>query len=184
MMFMFCTSLRKGRRIEDDGKVPTLKLIKAHATNYRNIMDSDPVDIGQTTCLVGKNEAGKSAFLRALEGLRSTDPEFTQYGKITNYPRRNFAEYETTHNNAEARVIMTVWKLEPADVKALEVEFGAGALTSETITVEKTYEQTNSSWTVPFDGAGALENLIARHALTADEQSSARPRPRRRRRRR
>lgn len=148
-----------------------MKLIEAHATNYRNIMDSNPVDIGQTTCLVGKNEAGKSAFLRALEGLRSTDPEFTEYGKITNYPRRAFAEYETTHGDAEACVIKTVWKLEPADVKALEVELGAGALTDETITIEKTYEQTSSSWTVSLDRAVALENLITRHALTADDKA-------------
>lgn len=148
-----------------------MKLIEAHATNYRNIMDSNPVDIGQTTCLVGKNEAGKSAFLRALEGLRSTDPEFTEYGKITNYPRRAFAEYETTHGDAEACVIKTVWKLEPADVKALEVELGAGALTDETITIEKTYEQTSSSWTVSLDRAVVLENLITRHALTADDKA-------------
>ena len=58
-----------------------MKLIKAHATNYRNIIDSNPVDIGQMTCLVGKNEAGKSAFLKALEALRSTNETFKQYGK-------------------------------------------------------------------------------------------------------
>jgi ABC-type branched-subunit amino acid transport system ATPase component len=61
-----------------------LKLIEAHATNYRNIIDADPVAIGQTTCLVGKNEAGKSAFLKALEGIRPTDQDFKEYGKVTN----------------------------------------------------------------------------------------------------
>ncbi|MGZ3218491.1 AAA family ATPase [Paracoccus sp. T5] len=53
-----------------------MKLIRAHATNYRNIIDSNPVEIGQSTCLVGKNEAGKSAFLKALEGLHSTDKSY------------------------------------------------------------------------------------------------------------
>ena len=71
-----------------------MKLIEAHATNYRNIIDGDPVAIGQTTCLVGKNEAGKSAFLKALEGIRSTDAAFSEYGKITNYPRRYLASCE------------------------------------------------------------------------------------------
>ncbi len=65
-----------------------MKLIKAHATTYRNIVDSNPVDIGKSTCLVGNNEAGKSAFLKALEGLKSADETFKQYGKIENYPRR------------------------------------------------------------------------------------------------
>jgi AAA15 family ATPase/GTPase len=45
-------------------------------TNFRSILDSNPVEIGPTTCLVGKNEAGKTAFLKALEGLRSLDEDF------------------------------------------------------------------------------------------------------------
>ena len=148
-----------------------MKLISARATNYRNIMDTGPVDIGQTTCLVGKNEAGKSAFLKALEGIRSTDPEFTQYEKITNYPRRAFSEYDTNHAGAQARVIETVWKIEPADAKAIENEFGQDVLTGETVTVEKTYEEKGTSWTLAFDNARALENLIVKHALTADDRA-------------
>ena len=46
-----------------------MKLIQAQITNYRCIVDSNPVEIGATTCLVGKNEAGKTAFLKALEGI-------------------------------------------------------------------------------------------------------------------
>ena len=65
-----------------------MKLIKARVTNYRNIIDSDEVDISDITCLVGKNEAGKTAFLKALEGLHSTDKNFEQYDKDQNYPRR------------------------------------------------------------------------------------------------
>ncbi len=86
-----------------------MKLMKAHATNYRNIIDSNPVDILQLTCLVGKNEAGKSAFLKALEGLRSTDSSFKRYGKIENYPRRYLAEYDARHPNGQATVMTTVW---------------------------------------------------------------------------
>ena len=52
-----------------------MKLTKAHVTNFRCILDSNEVEIGETTCLVGKNEAGKTAFLKALEGLRSVDPQ-------------------------------------------------------------------------------------------------------------
>jgi ATPase subunit of ABC transporter with duplicated ATPase domains len=79
-----------------------MKLIKAHATNYRNVIDSNVVDIVQSTCLVGKNEAGKSAFLKALEGLRSTNPAFKQYGKIENYPRRHLADYDERHPDGDA----------------------------------------------------------------------------------
>jgi ATPase subunit of ABC transporter with duplicated ATPase domains len=89
-----------------------VKLIRAQATNYRNIIDSNPVEIGQSTCLVGKNEAGKSAFLKALEGLRSTDKAFTEYGKITNYPRRAFADYAEEHGSGDTNTTRTVKKAE------------------------------------------------------------------------
>jgi hypothetical protein len=45
-----------------------MKLVNAHVTNYRNIIDSNEVEIGATTCLVGKNEAGKPHFSKRLKG--------------------------------------------------------------------------------------------------------------------
>jgi ABC-type Mn2+/Zn2+ transport system ATPase subunit len=128
-----------------------VKLIRAHATNYRNIIDSNPVEIGQSTCLVGKNEAGKSAFLKAIEGLRSTDKSYTEYGKVTNYPRRAYADYAHDHGEGEARVMLTHWELEDADVRTIATVFGPKALRNRTITVEKTYEQTGTSWSVPIN---------------------------------
>lgn len=93
-----------------------MKLIKAHTTHYRSILDSNPVKIGQTTCLVGKNEAGKTAFLKSLEGLRSTDPAFKVYGKTENYPRRHLADYDSRHKDGEARIILTEWEMDADDI--------------------------------------------------------------------
>jgi energy-coupling factor transporter ATP-binding protein EcfA2 len=148
-----------------------VKLIEAHATNYRNIIDADPVAIGQTTCLVGKNEAGKSAFLKALEGIRSTDAAFSEYGKVTNYPRRYLAEYDQTHKGGKARVMRTVWKLEPADTKTVTNVFGAESITGDTIEVIKGYDQAGTNWTLPFKSAKALEHLIGKHKLTVEDRA-------------
>ena len=71
------------------------------------------------TCLVGKNEAGKTAFLKALECLRSTNPEFKSYGKTENYPRRYLSEYDNKHEDGDAVVMKTDWELEAADIKAM-----------------------------------------------------------------
>lgn len=152
-----------------------MKLIEAHATNYRNILDANPVKIGQTTCLVGKNEAGKSAFLKALEGINSTDELFTDYGKITNYPRRMLAEYDITYTDDEARVMQTKWQLEPEDIEAVAKEFGSETLTENIITVEKCYETTVTTWHIPFDNGKALNHLIAKHGLTTEEQAVIAP---------
>jgi predicted ATP-dependent endonuclease of OLD family len=121
-----------------------MKLIKAHATTYRNIIDTNEVDVAQATCLVGKNEAGKTAFLKALEGLHSTSSAFKQYNKIENYPRRHLADYDSRHPNGNAPVIKTIWKLETSDVAAIEAELGRGVLTKDEIIVEKGYEETVS----------------------------------------
>ncbi len=148
-----------------------VKLIRAHATNYRNIIDSNPVDIGQSTCLVGKNEAGKSAFLKALEGLRSTDKSFVDYGKVTNYPRRAYADYAKNHGDHEAEVMSTIWELDEADVAAITAVLGAKALKSQTLEIFKTYEQTVATWNVPLDETAVIAHLVEAHGLTTEERT-------------
>lgn len=146
-----------------------MRLIKAHATNYRNIVDSNEVDIGQTTCLVGKNEAGKSAFLKALEGLRSTDSQFTDYGKIENYPRRYLADYDERHADGDARVMQTLWELDEADIKAVEAELGQGALQGSRIGVAKTYGADTTSWDIVVNDERVIEHLSKLAGLTEED---------------
>jgi energy-coupling factor transporter ATP-binding protein EcfA2 len=147
----------------------SLKLISAHATNYRNIIDSNEVDIAQTTCLVGKNEAGKSAFLKALEGLRSTDSNFKDYGKIENYPRRYLADYDERHPDGDAKVMQTYWELDAVDVQALEEELGPGTLKNSRIGVSKTYESNVANWEIDVDEEKIIEHLSKLAGLTEED---------------
>lgn len=50
-----------------------MKLINARVQNYRSVEDSGKFEVGDLTCLVGKNEAGKTALLSALKGFNPTD---------------------------------------------------------------------------------------------------------------
>ena len=43
-----------------------MKLVKARVTNFRSAEDTGEFRLDHVTCLVGKNEAGKSAVLIAL----------------------------------------------------------------------------------------------------------------------
>lgn len=154
-----------------------MKLVKAQATNYRNIIDSNSVEVGASTCLVGKNEAGKTAFLKALEGLRSTDSAFDEYGKTENYPRRYLSEYEDRHPDGEAIVVLTEWEMNDDDVAAVEAVVGEGTVNGKRVSIEKTYESKTTSWTVPIDETKVLEILVKRFGLNKEEQkvfSSAR----------
>lgn len=146
-----------------------MKLISAHVTNYRSILDSNPVTIGQSTCLVGKNEAGKTAFLKALEGINSTDKNYTSYNKTENYPRRFLADYKAKHEGEEARVVETDWELDDADVALLVEEFGEDVVTGTRVTISKAYEQDGTTWSVPVDEAVLLAKLIARYGLSNED---------------
>lgn len=143
-----------------------MKLVSAQVKNFRCILDSNVVEIGKTTCLVGKNESGKTAFLKALEGLRSVAPDYIQYDKTKNYPRRYLADYDSRHEGNEAEVLRTIWELEESDKDVLKKEFGEEALTGNRITISKSYEDKTSTWDVPVDHSAVLRQLITRFNLS------------------
>jgi len=53
-----------------------MKLTKVRVQNYRSVEDSEEFEIGDLTCLVGKNEAGKTALLSAMRGLKPSRAGF------------------------------------------------------------------------------------------------------------
>ena len=88
------------------------------------------MEIGPTTCLVGKNESGKTAFLQALEGLRPVHSSDSRYKKLEDYPRRFYAEYDERHGGDDAEVVSTVWKLDENDRNDLKLRFGEESITA------------------------------------------------------
>ena len=148
-----------------------MKLVAVHVTNFRSVLDSNEVEIGPLTCLVGKNEAGKTAFLKALEGLRSVDEDYNEYGKTENYPRRFLADYADRHDEAEARVISTKWEMSDEDVNALNEYFDTDVVTSRVVTISKYYNSDSSNWTIPLDQSNLLSRLAERFALSPEERN-------------
>lgn len=146
-----------------------MKLVSAHVTNYRIILDSNPVEIGQSTCLVGKNESGKTAFLKALEGVNSTDENYTSYNTTADYPRRFLADYEALHDEGDAKVIVTRWELEDTDTALLVDEFGEDIVTETMVSIEKSYNQTNTTWSAPIDEEKLLAKLIEQFDLSESD---------------
>ncbi len=150
-----------------------MKLISAHVTNYRSILDSGEFRIDPVTCLVGKNEAGKTAILQALERLNPLNGGSKKYDKLIDYPRRNLTAYAARHPDGDARVITTSWELEAADIEAVEDEFGEGAIRrGEPLRISKSYESETSTWDIPFDEAKAIGYLVQNSGLTTDDQQA------------
>lgn len=64
-----------------------MRLIAVRIRDYKCIEDSDRFTIGTVTCLVGKNEAGKTAILQALHKL---NPDVKAEFSDLEYPRRKW----------------------------------------------------------------------------------------------
>lgn len=146
-----------------------MKLINAQITNYRCIDDSEKFTLSQTTCLVGKNESGKTTLLRSLEKLNPLGETKATYDKTMDYPRRFLTDYSERHPDGEACVARTVWKLESPEIEALEAELGPGCLSSDEITVTKSYDQATTNWTVPTKVAQIMEHLAKEAGVTGEE---------------
>jgi predicted ATP-dependent endonuclease of OLD family len=148
-----------------------MKLIKARVQNYRSVEDSEEFDIGDLTCLVGKNEAGKSALLSALRSLHPSKSQTFDIDETVDYPRRFATRFDDRHPDGRAEVIRTWWKLNEADVAAVETCFGPGALKGDTFQVHYgfRYEEKKRLWDIEIDEAKCLNFLANRHALDATE---------------
>jgi predicted ATPase len=118
------------------------------------VLDSSDVCVQpDVTCLVGKNEAGKSALLEALYLL---NPVYGEAFKIEEqYPNWLLAADRRAGDPLGVVPIEGIFALSPADVAAVEAALGAGVLASERITVGRRYDG-GTEWAVALDDeAGA-----------------------------
>jgi len=135
------------------------------------VEDSEEFEIRDLTCLVGKNEAGKTALLSAMRGLRPSQP--FEFDETIDYPRRFSTRFEDRHPDGTAEVIRTWWRLEDADKAAVEKRFGAGVLKGETFQSHFgfRYDDDRRIWDIEVDSAKVLDNMLSKHALDATERN-------------
>ena len=148
-----------------------MRLTQVTVTNFKSIEDSGEFSVGDVTCLVGKNEAGKTALLQALHRLNPDSGEAI-FDIQSSYPRRFLSEYEERHPDEDALVLKTVWRLSDREVIGLKEIIGPKALTETTITIFRRYNQKTSAWTVGGDEAAAAEHALIKSGLHAEEQAA------------
>ncbi|MDE2211963.1 MAG: AAA family ATPase, partial [Betaproteobacteria bacterium] len=146
-----------------------MKLTRAQITNFRCVEDSGVFEIGDLTCLVGKNEAGKTAILKALHGLSSTDG-FT-YDRTRDYPRRFLTRFDERHSDGKSAVAKTWWTLEDDDIAELNKVFGEGALNDPVVEITSHIGMNGTSWDIPLNERKCLDNLASLHGLSDSEKT-------------
>lgn len=143
-----------------------MRLVAARVQNYKLIQDTEEFRIDDLTCLVGKNESGKTAVLRALHRLNPDDADEQEFDVETEYPRHQLFDYKPHHAENPDVVITTTWSLDQDEADWVEETFGSSVLTSRKVHVTKGYDNVRR-WTLPVDEAQAVANLVADSGLDA-----------------
>lgn len=100
-----------------------MKLVKVHVQNYRSILDSGEIEIEKIkTVLVGINEAGKTALLKAINNLNPAS-DIEKVNILRDFPRSQFSEYTQNKSNEEIKKTPLVkgwFSLEESDIDAIK----------------------------------------------------------------
>jgi len=145
-----------------------MRLLSVRIQDFRCIEDSTEFPITDVTCLVGKNESGKTAILKALYKLRPDVESKAQLEPATDYPKRKWRPEQPIPANPPA--VTTKWRLDAADVAALEKQFGVGIIADHTFTLTKGYDN-QVRLAVKTDDGAAIRHLIGELKLSEEEKA-------------
>ena len=153
-----------------------MKLKTVQIDHFKHILDSTPVEIQpDITCLVGKNESGKTAFLEALRRLKPAQGG-VKFSINKHYPAWLEKKHRRQGKNLEqAYPIQTLFELEDGDVAAVEAVFGQGVLICHEFRVKRNYDN-KYNYDFKTDEAAAVRNLLSGFDLpkkVKDELSAA-----------
>lgn len=146
-----------------------MELKRIRVQNFRSVEDSGEFSLEHLTCLVGKNEAGKTAVLQAIAGLNPHPATPFKYELERDYPKRFLARYSERHPSP-ATVVTSQWQLSAGELEEIKAEFGPAALVGDTVTISRGYG-TDRSWALPVSEARAIEYLISKANFSAPEKS-------------
>lgn len=137
-----------------------MKLEKLRVQNYKSIDDSGWVPIHDVTSLVGKNEAGKTAFMQAVEKL---NPSYGSgsYIEYKEYPRSDWIEYENRRDRGEPAAIVASaeFNLEESDKEDIRLEYRDDILTDDTVVLKKDFDN-NYYWELSIDESVVIDSFL------------------------
>ena len=147
-----------------------MKLIEVAIKKFRNIIDSNTVKIeDDITCLVGKNESGKTSFLHALYRLNPVRTN-AKFVVEDNYPAWLEKKDKMQGLNLnEVEPVTVKFQLESDDIKILKDKFG-DILEDDVITLSKSYENTLST-SINYDENKYIKWILKELSFSKDVRS-------------
>lgn len=127
--------------------------------NYKSIHSSGPVTIEPAvTCLVGKNESGKTAMLESLYRLKPVPAGHpVDFEPLRDFPRRTYGRMKD--NVPSMPVVEATFELTDEEVADAEERYGEGCLKSRVVTAIKGYSN-SIAWQMDADQGVLLSTLL------------------------
>ena len=126
---------------------------------FRSIENSGTVRFERNvTCLVGKNESGKTAFLEALFQANPFGGPGRGFDELRDYPRR--LRGRDRAQIAGTTAVSATFELDEADLEAVAGHAGADALGKE-VTIERAYSGQRRLLAGDEEVTGELATLLA-----------------------
>lgn len=159
-----------------------MKLIEVHVREFKSIWDSGPLKLDKsTTCLVGKNEAGKTALLEAIYRLNPIVDGDGVFDVTDDYPRSYVEDYSQdveSGRRGPAVVITATFGLEQGELDEIARDFGPNALSVPQFVASKGYAKTKDGNTifhvqVPVDEPAVVKYLTETYNLPEPDRTEA-----------
>lgn len=143
-----------------------VKLRRVNITEFKSIWETGQFEVGDITCLVGKNEAGKTAVLQALHRLNPITADNVEFNVTLDYPRSEVEDYSLRIESGadHAIVVRATFQLSPEEAKAVEAEIGPGALRIPELTLSRGYDG-KLCIGLPVEETAAVDELVRRAEL-------------------
>ncbi len=141
-----------------------MKLVSFQVERFRNVLDSGGVPVDPSvTCLVGKNESGKTNLLQALHLINPAPSD--RRLDVLDYPRWLQKEHQRSGEFDKAVPIKATFELSDADVVNVAERFGEGVLISTQWTRELKYDG-SVIFDLGCDEEAACKAFEAKHGTT------------------
>jgi hypothetical protein len=133
-------------------------LVNAHVMYYRSAEDSEEFTVEpDVTCLVGKNESGKTNIAQALFRLNPVEPAL--FDEIIDFPARMTAKRKNFKDGETIPIVVATFRYEDGELAEIEADLGPGALTSPEFTVTVGYRAGSKIISHHYNEAAIVRHL-------------------------
>lgn len=135
-----------------------MKLVNVEVDHFKNILKSGSVAVQpDVTCVVGKNESGKTAFLQALHRFHPAQPNVA-FNAQRQYPAWLEKQHRRQKDINEHCPVACTFELEASDLDGVDETLGKGVLKGTTITISRTYSN-EFRWNVGINEPAAIAHV-------------------------